>query len=282
MNEIWKQMIDHNNNYEVSSLGRIRNIRSGVILKGITQTVGYKQVNIRLESDNTAHNLMVHRLVAHYFIPNPNNYPYINHIDENKTNNCVDNLEWCTPQQNTNAGTVRKRMSVSKRNIKNPKEWSKKLSEAAIRRGTHENIGKSLYFKLTNEDGKELWFKGSRTLALALGDNSSSRYFYAIKHGLKINGYEISNSFIEPDVYFTKKDVESMIQNGEILSFDKPKIKKEIPKITVDKNGNKVFTSKKLKTKVLLHNESRKVDRLNEEIIETEDFDHDYYTKKGN
>ena len=64
-------------------------------LKPYLGTDGYLQVQYRMENHKQHHN-RVHVIIAHCFIPNPNNYKYINHIDSNKTNNNIDNLEWCT------------------------------------------------------------------------------------------------------------------------------------------------------------------------------------------
>ena len=68
---------------------------------------GYYYVN--LKNQNGQKSIAVHRLVALTYIPNPNNYPEVNHKDENKTNNCVDNLEWCTHEYNIHYGTARER-----------------------------------------------------------------------------------------------------------------------------------------------------------------------------
>ena len=68
------------------------------ILKPVDNSSGYYLVN--LFKNKKGKTLNVHRLVALTFIPNPNNYPFIDHIDRDKTNNCVDNLRWCNNQMN--------------------------------------------------------------------------------------------------------------------------------------------------------------------------------------
>jgi len=109
MNEIWKP-IDKYDGYEVSNLGRVKSYKvdkvNGKIMKPYRTTKGYLQIDISLDGrkrENRVH-LAVHRLVAMAFIPNPNNLPEVNHKDENKENNCVDNLEWCDTKYNCNYG----------------------------------------------------------------------------------------------------------------------------------------------------------------------------------
>ena len=84
--------------YEVSNLGRVR--RNGRILKPTNDRGGYLFVN--LCKNGTRKTVKIHRLVAYAFLPNPQNLPQINHIDEDKTNNAVDNLEWCDSKYNVN------------------------------------------------------------------------------------------------------------------------------------------------------------------------------------
>lgn len=90
--EIWKTVKDYPN-YEVSNMGRVRN-KEGKILCFETTEKGYFRVD--LTNNEGRKHFKVHRLVASAFIPNDNNFPQINHKDENKQNNTVDNLEWCT------------------------------------------------------------------------------------------------------------------------------------------------------------------------------------------
>lgn len=97
MKEIWVDIKELDNKYQVSNLGRIRNKTTGVIRKAFDDGNGYLKIMIKL----THKSYRIHRLVANAFIPNPNNLPCVNHKDGNKRNNCVSNLEWCTHSQNT-------------------------------------------------------------------------------------------------------------------------------------------------------------------------------------
>ena len=100
MEEIWvlaPMNEPHYGNYWVSNLGRVKN-NKGRILKGGFNTKGYPHVCVKLEGVQATYK--VHRLVAIAFIPNPNNLPQVNHIDGDKTNNSVENLEWCTGEYN--------------------------------------------------------------------------------------------------------------------------------------------------------------------------------------
>lgn len=114
--EIWKQVQSFEGYYEVSSLGRVRSIEridsNGKVvpqraLKGQTDKDGYLLVGLHKNGKRVTRR--VHRLVASAFIPNKNGLPQINHIDKNKKNNCVGNLEWCDNKYNQYYdGTFRK------------------------------------------------------------------------------------------------------------------------------------------------------------------------------
>ena len=104
MEEIWKRLIYHGEDYgdwyEVSNIGNIRNSRTHRIRKLNVLPKGYAFVGVSLGSRDDKPLFKVHRAVAETFIPNPMNLPTINHIDGNKLNNIVENLEWCTYQEN--------------------------------------------------------------------------------------------------------------------------------------------------------------------------------------
>ena len=96
--------------YEVSNLGRVR--RDGRILKPSKNKKGYLLVS--LFKNGTKKNARIHRLVAQSFIPNPQNLPQINHKDEDKTNNAVENLEWCDSKYNNNYSLSKPVLQYSK------------------------------------------------------------------------------------------------------------------------------------------------------------------------
>jgi hypothetical protein len=99
MKEIWKDIPGYKGKYQASNIGRIRNIQKGNIVMGGINKQGYRNTFL-VGLDGKIKNCRCHRLIASAFIPNPKNKPYINHIDGNKLNNNVDNLEWCTPAEN--------------------------------------------------------------------------------------------------------------------------------------------------------------------------------------
>ncbi len=122
MTEIWLPIEGYENLYEVSNLGRVRSLEHtvirkngvklkvpGKILKPGTHRDGYLMVN--LSKNGVRRSFYLHRLVATAFIPNSNNVSQVNHLNENKSNNEVSNLEWCTAKENNNYGTRNKRAS---------------------------------------------------------------------------------------------------------------------------------------------------------------------------
>lgn len=110
MEEIWKNIKGYEGLYQISNLGKVKSLerkryngqnyymQQEKILKLQNDKYGYK--TIMLHKDKKSKNLKVHRLVAQAFLTNPQNKLEINHKDGNKSNNCVNNLEWCTSIEN--------------------------------------------------------------------------------------------------------------------------------------------------------------------------------------
>lgn len=130
MKEIWKPVKNYEGWYEVSNLGRVRSVDrivtysdgikhlwKGQMMKLKKGNNGYLQIG--LSKNSKVNFFIVHRLVAQAFIQNPDNLPQVNHKDENKTNNCVSNLEFCSHSYNVNYGTRNKR--VAEKRLNSPK-----------------------------------------------------------------------------------------------------------------------------------------------------------------
>ena len=116
MIEIFKDIEGYENLYQISNLGNVKSLGNGnsnnskeKILKPTKDKKGYLTVD--LYKDGKRKIYKVHRLVAKVFIENPNNLPQVNHKDEDKTNNAVENLEFCDAKYNINYGTRNEKIS---------------------------------------------------------------------------------------------------------------------------------------------------------------------------
>ena len=108
MKEIWRDVKGYEGVYQVSSFGRVKRVKTNRVLKGCKDNRGYLRVNLSKDSVTSTNTL--HRLVAEAFITNQENKPDVNHIDEDKTNNSINNLEWSTRKENCNYGTRNERI----------------------------------------------------------------------------------------------------------------------------------------------------------------------------
>ena len=124
MEEIWRDIKGYEGKYQVSNLGRVKSLyyKCKMGYNGKSKLLGiYKNRNndygyyfTPLNKNGKHKNFFIHRLVAEAFIPNPNNLPCVNHIDEDKSNNKVDNLEWCSYKYNVNYGTCKTRSMLKR------------------------------------------------------------------------------------------------------------------------------------------------------------------------
>jgi hypothetical protein len=186
MDEIWRKVKGYEH-YEVSNLGNVRSLdrvvvserngkqiiyhKKGQLLKPITRKHGY--IGVQLYGCGTNNRNMktysVHRLVATAFLENPNNYTEVNHKDENKTNNRVENLEWCSHIQNTHYGTAIERRVSKQTNGKK----SKKIAQYSM------NMELLEVFPSLAEVKRRLGFAPANISKCANGDrNYSHAYGY--------------------------------------------------------------------------------------------------------
>lgn len=152
MDEIWKDIEGYEGLYQVSNLGNVKSVRKNKLI-GNNNHRGYRHACLCVDGKETYKS--VHRLVADAFIPNPENLPCVNHKDENKLNNVVSNLEWCTYEYNNSYATKGSRISKSKfkpiqmiNDGKVIKEFDSLKEAAEYVDGSHGNISAAANGKL--------------------------------------------------------------------------------------------------------------------------------------
>ena len=142
MEEIWKDIKGYEGLYKISNYGEIWGCKYKETLKTNLHHSGY--MNVTLCKNSQRKTLIVHRLVALNYIPLVDGKNCVNHIDEDKTNNRVDNLEWCTYKENNNYGTFKERMINTR---KTSEAWKKSVdarSTPVI--GVHIKTGEIITF----------------------------------------------------------------------------------------------------------------------------------------
>lgn len=170
--EEWRDIQGYEGLYQVSNLGNVKKLnftyidtwgtgRKRTILEHFVKAnigkMGYYMIDLRFK--NNRKRCYVHRLVAQAFIPNPNNYPCVNHKDENPLNNNVNNLEWCTYAYNNSYGTSRQRMVKTRRYKNNyviSEQVRKKISNAL------KGKKKSALHKKHISEGRKLMFSNQK------------------------------------------------------------------------------------------------------------------------
>jgi hypothetical protein len=147
MNEQWEEIKGTDGRYYVSNTGKVKSCKGDkeIMLKQQKDKDGYLQVNIYYNHKQITQK--VHRLVGYAFIDNPLNLPQINHKDENKANNNVDNLEWCDCKYNINYGGHTQRVANTQRGRKHTQEHIEKI---------RANAPNSRKVVMMNRKGEEL------------------------------------------------------------------------------------------------------------------------------
>lgn len=205
--EIWKDIEGYEGLYQVSNRGRVKSLSRKVtnamfsinehFVKVVDNGHGYKSVS--LWKDNKGKHFYVHRLVALAFVPNSNGYKYINHKDEDKSNNDVSNLEWCTAKYNCNYGN-----------------HTKKLKKSYILNGNNRPIDvydmKDTFLKTfdcSNDVCRELNIERRALYSVCQGVVKSSKGYRFAFHGEELKPYEQKNK--KRHVYVFQYDSEGYL-----------------------------------------------------------------------
>lgn len=180
MKELWKDIKGFEKLYKISNFGEVYSLKTNKKLKPILQHTGY--YHITLCKNKKTYQKRIHRLVAEHFIPNIYSKPDVNHIDMDKANNCVNNLEWVTKKENNEkmfkikpprTNTV-KRRKTQLENIKKATESNKK------RVGQFKNKKLIKIYNSITEAGRELGIDSSHISQCCKGNKN-----YKTSHGFE-------------------------------------------------------------------------------------------------
>ncbi|MGZ0909046.1 NUMOD4 domain-containing protein [Lacticaseibacillus paracasei] len=175
--EVWKDIEGFEGLYQVSNMGRVRSLdrkdkngqfRNGRVLADKHNNRGYHM--IALCRDGNAKYRLIHRLVAIAFLNNPDSLPEVNHKDENKANNAVSNLEWCTSEYNLNYGTRKYRIAKSS----GPKHKTNYCNDPKQIIATNMTTGVSLLMPSLHEAGKKLGIDFRQISAVIRGKQNTA------------------------------------------------------------------------------------------------------------
>lgn len=229
MEEIWKDMVGYDNFYSVSNLGRIWSKRKNKELMPSTNNCGYKQVNVTDGFDVRI--MLVHRAVAMAFLLNEQNFPVVNHKDENTKNNEVSNLEWCSISYNNSYNDIAKRRSNSKKKVY---QYNSDCELIKIYNSSHDaskemGISNGMMSQCCREDVyKKTKKKRNFTLCgfvfsyTELGKQEIKERFFQSKHphrngiGKLVGQYELDGTFI--------RTYDSVNKAGKILGISSSNI----------------------------------------------------------
>lgn len=156
--EIWK---DYGENYKISNKGRVRSLLRGkdIILKFNKDKDGYNLVSIKKDNETKFSKLKVHRMVLEAFVPNPNNLPDCNHKNKDKSNNDVENLEWCSRRNNLIHGTGKKVEKLNKITLEVIDEYDCIADAASANNLRYQNISACCNGRIPSSGGFKWRFK---------------------------------------------------------------------------------------------------------------------------
>ena len=197
--------------YEINRKGQIRNVNTKRILDGGIVQDGYVMVNLTYDT-NKSHARTLHVLVAKQYIPNPDNKPFVNHIDEDKTNCAVENLEWVTTQENASHGRRNKKISEIKaipineydKNGQYIRTWVSGIAFSKYYGIDNSGVAKCLKGKMPSLVGRQIrYYEGNiDNLETKIKNNRSLGYYSKYE-----NLHEIPPEFLYKHRSKTKKEV---------------------------------------------------------------------------